>query len=260
MLQQIQKGLLLPVGDFAQAVQATAGAGMTGLLVAGAGYAVSWWIYVPLHELLHALGCWATGGAVTRLEIDGIYGAALLARVFPFVTVGSAYAGQLTGFDTRGSDLVYLATDAAPFVLTVVVGVPLLRRVSTVGDRTRGESHRPSLARSALFGAALPIAFAPFLSLTGDYYEMGSILVSRAAALVHPALDVKRWRSDDLFKLSAALFPSPSNLHVGDVLGVLAASLIGLSLSVATYGLGSWLAARSLGRSRAGPSQAQAPC
>ncbi|MFQ5414746.1 MAG: hypothetical protein ACE5E6_09845, partial [Phycisphaerae bacterium] len=28
---------------------------------------VTWWVYVPIHELLHVLGCVATGGSVTQL-------------------------------------------------------------------------------------------------------------------------------------------------------------------------------------------------
>ena len=42
------------------------------------------------------------------------------------VVVGGDHAGRLSGFDTGGSDLVYLAADCAPYLLTVLVGVPLL--------------------------------------------------------------------------------------------------------------------------------------
>ena len=38
------------------------------------GLAAGWWLYVPVHELLHALACLAAGGEVTRLEIDPLYG------------------------------------------------------------------------------------------------------------------------------------------------------------------------------------------
>ena len=114
---------------------------------------------------------------MTRLEIDPIYGAALLQRFFPFVSVGSAYAGQLTGFDTHGNDLTYLATDFCPFLLTVLVGVPLLRAAP---------SRRTPLRVALCLGVALPLAYAPFIAVTGDYYEMGSILVSRLVACVEP--------------------------------------------------------------------------
>ena len=45
---------------------------------------VSWYVYVPIHELLHALGCMATGGTVTTLEVQTQYGGAVLARLFPW--------------------------------------------------------------------------------------------------------------------------------------------------------------------------------
>src|SRR5689334_10291254 len=76
--------------------------------------AASWWLYVPLHELAHAWGCQLGGGSVSKLEIDAMYGAALLQRVFPYVSVGSEYAGRLSGFDTHGSDATYLLTDFLP--------------------------------------------------------------------------------------------------------------------------------------------------
>src|SRR5262249_18384187 len=105
---------------------------------------LTWWVYVPLHELAHAFGCMVGGGTVSRLDIDPLYGAALLQRVFPFVAVGSDYAGQLTGFDTRGSDLTYLLTDFLPFIATIIVGVPLLQAVGRPGWS--------SAAQAALFG------------------------------------------------------------------------------------------------------------
>jgi hypothetical protein len=71
---------------------------------------ISWWIYVPIHELVHAFGCMIGGGKVSRLELSPVYGAAFLKNFFPFVSVGSEYAGQLKGFNTLGSDLTYLIT------------------------------------------------------------------------------------------------------------------------------------------------------
>ena len=97
-------------------------------------------------------------------------------RAFSLSSRSGRPRGPADGVRYARSDLVYLATDAAPFVLTVVVGVPLLRGPSPRwGPAREARATGPLLARSALFGAALPIAFAPFLSLTGDYYEMGSI-------------------------------------------------------------------------------------
>lgn len=191
------------------------------------GFALSWWIYVPIHELGHAFGCLLSGGEVTRLEIDPIYGAALLQRMFSFVVVGSDYAGQLSGFDTHGNDLIYLTTDLLPFFLTIFIGVPLLRLV--------GLAKRSIRCRNFLFGAALPVAYAPFIALTGDYYEIGSIFVSRTAAWISPDFTVERWRSDDLFRLIGDLTTTVGPV---DVLGVAASLVLGTMLAFVTYGLG----------------------
>jgi hypothetical protein len=137
------------------------------------GLAVGWWVYVPLHELLHAWGCLAAGGEVSRLEIDPLYGGRFLALVFPWVASGGEYAGRLSGFDTHGSDLVYLATDLAPYLLTLWPGLWGMRRAA----RAR---------RPLAFGFWLPCALAPLVSLTGDAYEIGSLLVRRFPAWSEP--------------------------------------------------------------------------
>jgi hypothetical protein len=49
---------------------------------------------------------------VWRLEIDPLYGGALLARWLPFVEAGGEYAGRLSGFDTAGSDATSGVDDA----------------------------------------------------------------------------------------------------------------------------------------------------
>jgi hypothetical protein len=134
------------------------------LLAVGLGLLLGWWLYVPAHELLHAFGCRIAGGEVSRLDIDPLYGAHWLSRLFPFVQPGGTYAGRLSGFDTRGSDWIYLATDLAPFVLTLLPGFWWLRRAARAGN-------------PVAFGAALPMAFAPLVSLTGDAYEIGSLAV-----------------------------------------------------------------------------------
>ena len=147
---------------------------------------------------------------MTELEISPKYGGAILEKIFPFVSSGSEYAGQFTGFDTGGNDLTYLLTDFFPFLLTIFIGVPLLRSAP----------RSPPSAASIKLGISLPIAFAPFMSFSGDYYEMGSISVSRIAALFSPSLDINRLRSDDLFKLSDELFFSGGNYGAGDIAGV----------------------------------------
>ena len=222
--------LKAPIDDYLAAVSVFLNRFRPGYLAMVAGaLALSWWIYVPIHELSHVLGCLLGGGEVSRLEIAPIYGAALLQRVFPFVVVGSDYAGQLSGFDTHGSDLTYLLTDFLPFVLTILLGVPLLRSVRA----GRGGPLRNSLA----LGIAIPVAYAPFISIVGDYYEMGSIVVTDLVAGAAPGFGVDRWRSDDLFKLISELDRSGS-LAAGDVVGIAMSFLVGLILAFATYGLG----------------------
>jgi hypothetical protein len=98
------------------------------------------------------------------------------------------------------------------------------------------ERRRPGAAWLKL-GAAIPIAYAPFISLTGDYYEMGSILVSRAAALAVPGFAVERWRSDDLFKLAGQLLEQ-GDASGSDAAGVGAAFVVGAALALVTYAAG----------------------
>ena len=229
-MRRIGRVLQLPVDDYLAALQAAVPrASVVPVLAIVVAAAVSWWIYVPIHELCHAFGCLWTGGEVTRLEIDPIYGAALLQKFFPFVSVGSAYAGQLTGFDTHGNDLTYLATDGAPFLLSVLVGVPLLRAAA---------SRRTPLRAALCLGVALPLAYAPFISVAGDYYEMGSILVSRMVAVWNPAVPLSRWRSDDALKLASQLFGAAGGGGLADAAGMLAASFVGIVLIFLTYWLG----------------------
>ncbi|MGE0640479.1 MAG: hypothetical protein AB7G12_12970 [Thermoanaerobaculia bacterium] len=179
---------LLPATELLGGLDRCLAAGARGLALVGAGLLAGWWLYVPLHELLHAAGCVAAGGSVSRLEIDALYGGAVLQRLFPFVTVGSEYAGRLSGFDTAGSDWIYLATDLAPFLLTLLPGIWWLRR--------SGRSGQPFL-----FGASLPFALAPFLSLTGDAYEIGSL----AAVHLPPARGVRALVGDDVVRKAGEL-------------------------------------------------------
>lgn len=183
--------------------------GIRGLVLALAGLAAGWWLYVPIHELLHAAGCLIAGGSVTRLEIAPLYGGSLLQRVFPFVVAGGEYAGRLSGFDTGGSDLVYLATDLAPFVLTLFPGVWLLRKAGRAG-------------RPVLFGLSLPFALAPFLSLPGDAYEIGSILITRLPWWVTLR---EVLRGDDVFQQIETLAALPDAPWGGLVLAALAGVL-----------------------------------
>lgn len=220
--------LRLPVDDYLAGLEVLVGARSLPLGIGASVAALAaWWIYLPAHELLHALGCIAGGGTVTRLEIDAIYGAAWLQRVFPFIAVGSQYAGQLTGFDTGGSDLTFLLTDALPYALTIFIGVPALRAAARCPA---------GWGQAILFGASIPVALAPFISLAGDYYEMGSIIVSRLAALFVSGFAVERWRSDDLMLLIERLGALDPGAF--DVAGVSAATVLGIALAFLTYASG----------------------
>jgi len=240
--ESIKRWLLSPADDFMAAFQRILPEPpWAALVLVFAGFGACWWLYVPIHELLHAFGCLATGGTVTRLEIDPAYGAVLLQQVFPFVVVGSEYAGQLTGFETHGNDLIYLATDIAPFLVTIFVGVPLLRRLTKIDS--------PGLLPSLLFGVSLPLALAPFTNLNGDYYEMGSIVASRLARLVDPGLSLDRWRSDDLARIAGELLFQGS-FRAFDLSGLILGFLVGVLLAYMTYWLGRFFADRVLSRNR----------
>lgn len=229
MLKKLKYILILPFEDFLSGLERAIGkSAPVNIALLVLIFAVTWWIYVPIHELCHAFGCILGGGTVTELEISPKYGGAILQKIFPFVSSGSEYAGQLTGFDTGGNDLTYLLTVFFPFLLTIFIGVPLLRSAPRSSP----------LGASIKLGISLPIAFAPFISFSGDYYGMGSIIISRLAALLSPSLNIDRWRSGDLFKLTEGLFFSGSPYAAGDIAGVLFSFVLGIALIYGTYFLG----------------------
>jgi hypothetical protein len=181
---------------------------------------------------------------VKRLEIATLFGGAALARLLPFVAAGSGdYAGQLSGFDTHGSDLVYLATDLGPYLLTVFPGVWWLRRAA------RGAAGAHPGRGALAFGAALPVARAPVLSLGGDAYEIGSILVTRLPPWTSPAVR-RLLRGDDLGlrwdAIAAAARAALPGAAVTPVwswwAGALLAAVLGLAWAMLTYGAGSAVA------------------
>jgi len=216
-----------PLSDALRGLDRCLERGPRALALVLLGLALGWWIYVPCHELLHAAGCLMSGGEVSRLEISALYGGNALARIFPFVAVGEDYAGRLSGFDTRGRDLVYLATDLAPFVLTLFPGVWALR--------VAGAARRPFL-----FGLALPVGLAPFVSIPGDAYEIGSILVTRVP-LWSAAATSSLLRGDDLVdRLSRVSAAGGASAWSGFVL----ASAVGVAWAFATYLAGSAIASR----------------
>jgi len=227
-LRSLAGGLTLPAREVLAGLEGVLGGskgrGGARLALVFAGLIVGWFLYVPVHELLHAAGCRLAGGTVSRLEIAPLYGGALLARVLPFVVSGGEYAGRLSGFDTRGSDWIFLATDLAPFVLTLFPGVWLWRRAA----RRR---------RSFAFGLALPLALAPFLSLPGDAYEIGSLLVTHLPAWQGAEV----LRGDDVFLRAEAVGALDSPRLWA---GLIAAQLTGLAWCLLMYALGGRIARR----------------
>jgi len=144
-----------------------------------------WMHTVPVHELLHAAGCLLGGGEVSELEIKPVYGGALLARLFAFVRSGGNYQGRLAGFDTGGNDWCYLLTDALPYLLTILLGVPMLELA-----RRRGSM--------VALGVGMVHTILPVASLGGDYYEMGSVVATRMAGLQPRSPEALLLRGDDL--------------------------------------------------------------
>jgi len=155
------------------------------LFLFSSGLIVGWWLYVPVHELLHAAGCLISGGEVHRLEIKALYGGTILSEIFPFVISGGDYAGRLSGFDTLGSDWVYAVTVFFPFILSLF-GFFFLELA------TRKK------ARFA-FAFILPWAFAPLISLTGDFFELGTLTLFQVWP--GPSEINRLLISDDIFRL-----------------------------------------------------------
>ena len=187
------------------------------------------------------------------LEIKPMYGGKILARYFSFVEPGGPYAGRLREFK-RDDDLIYLATDFGPFVLSVLFGVVLLRLC--------GRRRRPWL-----FGPAVVLGAAPFYNLSGDYFEMGSIITTRVAtwlsgATGHPPR-FAGVRSDDVFALIGQLITNPAELGLvgAGAIGI-GALLIVVSMTVAvvlaflTYAAGDVVARATVGPGRRWSMQA----
>lgn len=201
---------------------------------------VTWFLYVPVHELLHVYGCKWAGGTVSELNIQWYYFGNQLADVFDFVVVGGDYAGRLSGFDTHGNDWIYLATDFGPFTLTVLFGVSMLRLCA----RYR---------HPWLFGPSIVLGMAPFYNIQGDYYEMASIMITRALTFLSGGGNPPRFeglRSDDIFTLFPDIVLHPSAIGLEEsfrsvVFSLFTASagvVLAVLLAFATYWLGGIIA------------------
>ncbi len=118
-----------------------------------------------------------------RLEIQPIWGGALLARLFPWVVAGGGYAGRLSGFVPAG-DFSYVVTDLLPHAVLAPLGAFVSRAAA-----------KRSLP--FLFGAGLLAAGQPIASLFGDFYESASIVVTALARAAGAGWSVAL-RGDDL--------------------------------------------------------------
>ncbi len=203
---------------------------------------VTWFIYVPFHELLHVVGCRITGGTVSTLVMGREYGAAFLSRIFPFIVPASGqYAGRLTDFKPNG-DIGYLVTVFAPYLLTLFPGVWCI---------TTAISRRSF----TLFGPGIVIGLASFYNLTGDFFEIGTIISTRLVNLVTTgkasSIIDAFWelRSDDLFRLITEISSSPASFGANHPTGLpimIIVIVLGLILAVCsagyTYFVGRWIA------------------
>lgn len=217
--------LTRPLTDTFHGLDRCLTAGWKHLLWVCAGLLVGWWIYVPIHELLHAWACQIAGGEVFRLEIQPMYGGSLLASWLPYVTPGGDYAGRLENFDDHGSDLIYLFTVLGPYLLTVFPGVWLLRLAA---------QRRASL----LFGLVLPVALAPIVAITGDGYEIGSLAVTQLAPWASPEW-IDMLRGDDVVRKLAQLVGDSASLRAWT--GLVLSLLVGLLWAILVYALGDLL-------------------
>jgi len=227
----IVAGFRLALRDFIGALEAHAALPM-GRLVPRflGGLFLALLLYVPVHELAHAAGCVLLGGSVERIELSPFFGGDLLARLTPLVSSATGYAGRLAKFDVGGSDLVFLGTDLAPYLLTVLVGVPLLQALRRAPNPW-------------LLGAAAIVAMAPWMSLTGDYYEIGSILMTRLVATT--GADFSSLRSDDMLSLVSSVWRAPVGAGSSNpgpspaaVAMIVASFVLGVLLASVTYSLG----------------------
>lgn len=224
----LKKFLLLPIADYLEVLKVfRKNKGFLTFLIIFLGFVIGWWVYVPLHELLHALGCIVGGGTVSRLDISPLYGATLLKKIFPFIHRGSDYAGQLKGFDTGGNDLTYFLTVFFPYLLTIIFGVPVITFLKKV--------KHPTLRHTFLFGLAISPAYAPFISITGDLYEMGSILVTVLLPEVLLDHNPTRWRSDDLVRLIGVISESAQGMKPMDLTIITLSFTAGTAIAYSIY-------------------------
>lgn len=151
---------------------------------------VAWHVYVPLHEMMHVLACWAVGGTVEKLALQPQYGAHLLKHIFPFIHPASDYAGQLEGFSVPSYG-GYVVVVLAPFVCSLF-GLACV-------DAARQRRSPAWLAAGCVLAAV------PFTSIVGDYYEAVSLATTQLGEAMDGRMNPGYLVSDDVFKLAGEL-------------------------------------------------------
>ncbi|MCP4575644.1 MAG: hypothetical protein GY846_05110, partial [Deltaproteobacteria bacterium] len=149
------------------------------------GLILFWHLYVPVHEFLHVAGCLLGGGEVESLALKAQYGGLILQNLFPFVIPESEYAGRLTGFKTP-NPWAYAMVDFFPYAISFF-GIPLI-------VYCRRKRH------IVLLGLGIILAFVPFMSIPGDYYEAVSLATTQMAEAINPGLQKDVLVSDDVFR------------------------------------------------------------
>ena len=165
------------------------------LLVLLLVFFISFWVYVPIHELMHAFATILVGGEVRELAIDATYGGVFFAKIFPFVVSESDYAGQLTDFTTPNK-FAYFIVDMFPYLLSLP-GVLLIRLAA-------------KYKRLWLFSLGFLLMLVPMTQIFGDFYEAASLGIGELMSLVNPNLDPDLIVSDDMFKLLGEIHESES--------------------------------------------------
>ncbi|MCB1051229.1 MAG: hypothetical protein H6510_05975 [Acidobacteria bacterium] len=153
-------------------------------------FVAGFFVYTPIHELLHAGAALLFGGTVEELAISPEYGGALLAKVFPFVVTESEYAGQLSGFSVPNY-WAYAGVDWAPYLLSLP-GIALIAKAV-------------QKQKTGLGGLGFLLAFIPVTQFSGDFFEMWSLIFTQIHEALDPALAPGAFVSDDAFKLFGAL-------------------------------------------------------
>jgi hypothetical protein len=217
-IHAVKRGFSLSFQTFEEIISE---AGYKGLIKVLAGLIVFWHLYVPFHELLHVAGCLLGGGQVTSLTLKPQYGGSILGKLFSFVVPESEYAGRLTGF-TAPNGWVYAFVDFLPYTISLF-GLTVIMYCR----RKRA---------AFLLGLGFILAFVPFMSVPGDYYEAVSLVTTRMAESMDPGLRKGVLVSDDLFRSLKGLAQG-GNLNWAVGICIIAGIMASVYLALMTFAL-----------------------